>query len=64
MISFNDSTGLKGMHMQVKLNGAPGVPQTVRMKMPAQPHDHSTLTLAIPPGTGKFIVLNVSYAEH
>ena len=63
MLNFNDSTGTKGMHDAIKLGGAPGTPQAVKMKLKAQPQDKTTLTIAIPPGTGNFIVLNVSYDE-
>lgn len=64
MVSFNDSTGTKGMHAGVKPSGPPGVPQTFRLPLPAQPHDRTTLTLAFPPGTGKVVILSVSYVEH
>ena len=64
MVDFTDSTGLKGMHDDIKLSGSPGTPQTIKMKIMATPHDKTTLTIAVPPGEGKFVVLSVTYAAN
>jgi hypothetical protein len=63
MLGYNDSTGTKGMHDGIKLGGTPGKPQTIRLKIQTDPHDKTTFTIAIPPGTGDFIILNVSSSE-
>ena len=60
MVSVNDSTGTVGFHSGVKPDGAPGTVHTFRVSMKGKPDDTNTLTICIPPGTGNFIVLNVS----
>jgi len=60
MISINDSTGTTGIHYGVKNSGKTGTPLTQTFNLKATPDDKNTLTICIPPGSGIFVLLNVS----
>ncbi len=63
MVSINDSTGTTGIHYALTSSGAPGTPQTCNLTLKATPNDKNTLTICIPPGTGNFVLLNVSVSN-